>query len=834
MLTTQTVHRTPYGQLTRKKDGSTVFTQKQAQLVPSADKDVFLLQTGGDTWAIGDGKRYRPPHITPKRGSGAFPQDFLTQPFMSLSVVQKGVPYKGGTAPAFAGTFQHPNERTIGLEPPLEPLPEGETQPGSVGREQYYPAPTEVQAAWQSRLYRPEAPPLTFDDLNLLAQHVPQERPYACGMDRYGLYIASWDHWDNWEGFDVADREPAPTSISFSLTAGEMLYRYANGDTFVYSPQRTLGGAGIRVVTGENDEALYAYRYRFGVAEFIETDELDENGFRKRLSRPVKRTTYSLQPEDSAETIVQLEQEFAPDRSSGFFSVRRTSVGISGGFASAPLDNYRSGYALMASAFGSVQVIAGYYDPNVPPIEYPPDATPPVEYVPDLGIVYTSSQFLPGQSTPYLTGGNVTVEFPTLRESSGSDPGGQDPPPDNSNISYGGSYPYTVNRYEPGFTPPPDFGASSSPSPSLNGYRVKLTDAQRDAALPYSRGWPDPPTPESRAEVAKLNPFIYGEQDDMWPQDSNGPPPYGRLANPAGPLGVASSWFGLAWATLEYTADAFYADLPDPDTKEPVTHLWGVALTHDEGVYTLLVSKDEVQVGSWPLEDLFPTAPKDEPLILKHLDGTAWPPSEGPPLKPSYHFASSMWPLRDVAYLAPFRARLKTKFDKKLPPLCPVMLTFDSFANDYDPVAPDVFRQFYPRAFDKAKVTSISGTTPAQLTALTAPFEPKKTPKAVVTLQGFTVAVDLSDVQLPLKYLVRLYLYVIASKETAPDSYHPLQVAPKSRIWRLTVDVTDAEVRDDDTLTVNLDKPYWVARVVAEVRGLRDGTEPLWFGGVIG
>lgn len=808
--------------------GDSTRTGRQGNLRAAPGTGHLTQRANGVSRAVGDTKRHHPSPPEPPRNSPVVPQDFLIQPYMSLSVIQKGIEVQGGKTVSFAGT--HPfGYRTIGLEPPLEPLPEGETQPGSVDREQYYPAPAEVQAVWQSRLYRPAAPPLAYEERALLAQHVPQERPYACGFDRYGLYIASWDHWDLWEGFDVVDRG-APAGISFGLMAGQFGFYTQEGQAFeeLY-PEREKGLAGIAVSEGITPESVYAYRYRFGAAEPI------VDAFGAPLSRPVERTTYV--PEATGGDNSDELEEYVPSQFDAQgrpinFAVRSRTVSISGGFASAPTGDYRTGYALMAYAFGSISIRNGSYDYNTPPEPLDPSATPPPEYREDATITYGPTAIYYGQPTDFLTGGAVTVDFPPFYDSTGSDPGGQRPEIDFSPPEYFGSYPHTVNEYPPGLnTPSGAYANNTQPSPSMNGVRAKLTDAQRDAAFPFWRGWPDPPTEESRAEVALLNKYIYGEPEGA--VGDGEPPPYGRLANPTAELGAESTWAGLSWTTLEYVCDLFYADLPDPVTGEPVTHLWGVAILHDDGVYTVKVSKDETPVGEWPLEALFPLAPKDEPLVLKHLDGTLWPPAEGPTLKPHYTFAHPLWPLRDVGYLAPFRARLKNRFDKKLPPDCPVMLTFDSFANEYDPATPEAEQEFYPRDFDEAVISGISGVTPAQQGQLTAPFDPRKAPKSVATLQNFTVTVDLSDVQLPISYLVRAYVYVVAGMETAPNSYHPLAKPLKSKIWRLAPDLTGAQVVNGNVISVGLDKPYKIARVFAEIRGIKPFPAPLWLSGII-
>jgi hypothetical protein len=122
-----------------------------------------------------------------------------------------------------------------------------------------------------------------------------------------------------------------------------------------------------------------------------------------------------------------------------------------------------------------------------------------------------------------------------------------------------------------------------------------------------------------------------------------------------------------------------------------------------------------------------------------------------------------------------------------------------------------------------ASITAVTGLTPEQVTAVTAPFLPGEKPKAVFTAQTFDVSLDLSSLMLPPVYLIRCWVWVKGSASSlAPISYDPTPPTfIKSKLWRLL----GGESEGGSSVTVALPSALPVCRVAVEIRGLFDETQ---------
>lgn len=181
-----------------------------------------------------------------------------------------------------------------------------------------------------------------------------------------------------------------------------------------------------------------------------------------------------------------------------------------------------------------------------------------------------------------------------------------------------------------------------------------------------------------REDAENLNPWLF---EDVLPEQAE---PY-RLNNPVAEL-KESTWFGITFESQWYVADAFRADVYNPETEALKEKLFGVVITDDgAGTFTVHVSVNGTGVGSWSLWDFFPAVQGS----LTFLDGSVWPPAGKLPLKPHYHFLHPEWPFKGAGNLYPFRARVRNLKTDKLGQMftteakdAPVTLYLESFPDD--------------------------------------------------------------------------------------------------------------------------------------------------------
>ncbi len=122
-------------------------------------------------------------------------------------------------------------------------------------------------------------------------------------------------------------------------------------------------------------------------------------------------------------------------------------------------------------------------------------------------------------------------------------------------------------------------------------------------------------------------------------------------------------------------------------------------------------------------------------------------------------------------------------------------------------------------------ITAVGSLTEAQIAALTLPFDVLKKPKSVASLKSFGVTCDLSGLDLTdVSYLLRVFVWVKGSSGTySPKSHYPTPLTkPKVGLFRLSPDVHGGQVRDADTVMVNLPAALGVVHLEAQVRVLVD------------
>lgn len=131
---------------------------------------------------------------------------------------------------------------------------------------------------------------------------------------------------------------------------------------------------------------------------------------------------------------------------------------------------------------------------------------------------------------------------------------------------------------------------------------------------------------------------------------------------------------------------------------------------------------------------------------------------------------------------------------------------------------------FTPYGAESLVVTAVGQMTPPQLALITTPFLPNEKPKAVATLQDFTVSCDVSAVELGERFRLTVWLWLLGSASRyATLSYNPTsRKYLKSGLWR----VLGGQAEDATTVVVSLLAPAKVARLVVTVQGLYEPRPP--------
>lgn len=136
--------------------------------------------------------------------------------------------------------------------------------------------------------------------------------------------------------------------------------------------------------------------------------------------------------------------------------------------------------------------------------------------------------------------------------------------------------------------------------------------------------------------------------------------------------------------------------------------------------------------------------------------------------------------------------------------------------------------EFRPVDASRLRITDVSGLTANQVQLITAPFLPNENPKVIATLENFSISCDLSEINLPSQYKLKVYVFVKGSASRfAKISYNPTPPKLlKSALWRLAPDVTGSSADNTNVVSVSLPQAYPVARLHALVRGRFDPNAP--------
>jgi hypothetical protein len=127
---------------------------------------------------------------------------------------------------------------------------------------------------------------------------------------------------------------------------------------------------------------------------------------------------------------------------------------------------------------------------------------------------------------------------------------------------------------------------------------------------------------------------------------------------------------------------------------------------------------------------------------------------------------------------------------------------------------------FSPLTADAIVVSEVTGVTPEQLPALTAPFVPGQAITSLATLQNFTVTCT-ADANAPATRHLEVYIWVIGTAATyVAQSYLPVPGSPvKSKLWRLGPEVHGG-AGEGLSVACTLPSPVQVARLQVVPRGV--------------